>query len=646
LRWRELKRRASKRRIALILETIVVLYAVTLAPANAHTRVGAFTLKPGESFLASAAIDATRQFAYFGTDTKPGIIIQVGLSNFTRAGAFTLRTGENGLRSAVIDASSGFAYFGTDTSPGIVVKVRLSDFTLAGALTLRPGEDNLTSAVIDPSHGFAYFGTDTQPGIVVKIRLSDFSQEGALMLNPREGGLVSAVIDSTNGFAYFGTDSSPGVVVKIDLSNFTRSDTITLNPGENSLRIAIVDTTRGFAYFGTDTDPGIVIKIRLLDFTRVDTLTLNLGEGGLSAGVLDTPSDSIYFGADTASAGANVIRVSVSNFTRINTITLTSEESLLRCAVIDPTTGFVYFGTYTDPGNVVKVNVRATTPVTSSSTVVTSNLSYSTSSGSSLSILGISPEPLVGAAGAILVGVVASLVIMKRRRGPPGSTVLKTSVPTGYADLDQVLPGGVPTGHSVLFVSPPYDERDLLLRKMAGSCVSSGLQVCYVSNDTGRVQDMVNRFRKNFYAFSSETSRISPTSENLYEVPGIGNLVEFNIVLNKNISEHMKDAKNRLMIFDTLSDILLRHRGVLTRKWLSDFLGRRKAQGFTVLATLDPLVTGREESDRIVDLFDGVIDIYEKQEPEGRSARFLAVRKMYGQKYTQTELKLDLDRLF
>ena len=70
----------------------------------------------------------------------------------------------------MIDPASGFAYFGTDTIPGIVVKVQLSDFTRVGALTLNPGEDRLLMATIDPAAGYAYFGTHTAPGGVVKVQ--------------------------------------------------------------------------------------------------------------------------------------------------------------------------------------------------------------------------------------------------------------------------------------------------------------------------------------------------------------------------------------------------------------------------------------------------------------------------------------------
>jgi len=132
-------------------------------------------------------------FAYFGTNTSPGRVVKVMLSDFTRVGALILDSGENSLVSAVIDQPDGFAYFGTDTSPGRVIKVRLSDFTRVGALTLNNGENQLTSAVIDQPDGFAYFGTHTTPGRVVKVRLSDFTRVGVLILNNGENEPVSAV---------------------------------------------------------------------------------------------------------------------------------------------------------------------------------------------------------------------------------------------------------------------------------------------------------------------------------------------------------------------------------------------------------------------------------------------------------------------
>ncbi len=343
--------------IFVLIEILSVGVILTTVPTvSADTRVGALALNTGENVLSAVAIDSAGGFAYFGTETSPGRVVKVRLSNFTRVGALMLNTGENLLSSADIDSAAGFVYFGTDTSPGIVVKVRLSDFTRVGALTLSSGENLIASAVIDSAAGFAYFGTDTFPGRVVKVRLSDFTRVGSLTLNTGEDSLGSAVIDVANGFAYFGTDTSPGIVVKVRLSDFTRVGALTLNTGENLLSSADIDSAGGFAYFGTDTKPGIVVKVRLSDFTRVGALTLNRGENHLSVAVTDTINRYAYFGTDLTSP-ALVVKVRLSDFTRVEALTFNSGEDDIGSAVIDAANRFAYYGTATLPGIVVKVSL-------------------------------------------------------------------------------------------------------------------------------------------------------------------------------------------------------------------------------------------------------------------------------------------------
>ena len=100
-----------------------------------------------------------------------------------------------------------------------------------------------------------------------------------------------------------------------------------------------------------------------------------------------------------------------------------------------------------------------------------------------------------------------------------------------------------------------------------------------------------------------------------------------------------------IVIIDVLSDLLIRFKGVTTRRWLSDFVGKRKAEGFTALATLNPMLATKEDNQMVIDFFDGVIEIFEKELKE-RSRRFVVVKKMYGRKYSESELMLDKDKLF
>ena len=79
-----------------------------------------------------------------------------------RVHALNLNSGENELKSAIIDSDGIYGYFGTETSPGRVIKVQLSDMTRVDAVTLSSGENLLRSAVTDGTYG--YFGTATSPG--------------------------------------------------------------------------------------------------------------------------------------------------------------------------------------------------------------------------------------------------------------------------------------------------------------------------------------------------------------------------------------------------------------------------------------------------------------------------------------------------
>jgi len=220
-------------------------------------------------------------------------------------------------------------------------------------------------------------------------------------------------------------------------------------------------------------------------------------------------------------------------------------------------------------------------------------------------------------------------------------------ISTGYVDLDKALSGGIPEEFAVVIVSPSFDERDLLLRKVVNSALSSGRLAILISNDIGRTKDMASRYPNGFYAISPQADRITPHGANLLKIPSLENLSDANISLGLVLKDVLakEKATKRIIIIDLLSDLLLRYKSVTTRRWLTDFVGKRKAEGFTVIATLNPLTTTKEETENIIDFFDGVIEIFEKPLTE-RSRRFLVIKKMYGQKYSDSEVLMDRDKLF
>jgi KaiC/GvpD/RAD55 family RecA-like ATPase len=258
----------------------------------------------------------------------------------------------------------------------------------------------------------------------------------------------------------------------------------------------------------------------------------------------------------------------------------------------------------------------------------------------------------IGVAG-IAVAVMGSVVVAVRRGIAKPSITLaeaaqqKPTISTGYPDLDGTLAGGIPEGYAVVLVSPSYDERDLLLRKIIDSSLSSGRPAFYISADIGRTQDLLARYQAGFYAFSPQAARIEPKPTNLYQLPSIDNLSDHNLSLSLAIRDARAKEKSAkmLLVLDTLSDVILRHKALTTRRWLTDFVGKRKAEGFTIVATLNPLAITKEEGQTVVDFFDGIIEIYERPLAE-KAGRFLVVKKLYGRLYSENELLLDKKKLF
>ena len=302
---------------------------------------------------------------------------------------------------------------------------------------------------------------------------------------------------------------------------------------------------------------------------------------------------------------------------------------------------------------------------TSTASSSSSNAVRSTTVVSQPALLAQIPFGVPGLVGGLVaIVVVASVAVVARKRKSTSATTVivpqvasgvtkeiprpkpsfEPSISTGHKALDSMLAGGFPVGHSVLIVSQSYDERDLLIRKMIEASLTAGRSTFYMSDDTARTRDFTTRFGQNFYAMNPLADRITSGHGNLFKIPDVGDLSGLSITSNQIIESKVKTEPGKLIVIDLLSDLLLRNKALTTRKWLADFISKRKANGFTILATLDPSIAPKEDVQTIIGVFDGVIEIYERALQE-RSRRFLIVKKMYGRDYSESELMLDRQQL-
>jgi hypothetical protein len=93
-----------------------------------------------------------------------------------------------------------------------------------------------------------------------------------------------------------------------------------------------------------------------------------------------------------------------------------------------------------------------------------------------------------------------------------------------------------------------------------------------------------------------------------------------------------------------VSDVLLQHHAVQTRRWLNALIPELKSAGFTTLAVIDPQIHPPEEIHAILGMFEGEININEKETEKG-PRKFLKIKKMSNHRYLGNELLLKKEQL-
>lgn len=224
--------------------------------------------------------------------------------------------------------------------------------------------------------------------------------------------------------------------------------------------------------------------------------------------------------------------------------------------------------------------------------------------------------------------------------------VSKVSLPdritTGYERLDNLLLGGIPAENAIVLTSPSCDERDLLIRWFLETGVKEGQTTFYVTTKTIGIEILTGEFQPHLYLFicNAQAAKMVTNTSHVVKLKGVENLTEINIALTSTLRKlSTPDRTPRRCCIQILSDVLLQHKALQTRRWLSGFLPELKARGFTILAVMDPMMHSSQEARAVLDLFDGEISIYEKEEDKDIH-RFLQIQRMTNQEYLESELRL------
>jgi len=239
-------------------------------------------------------------------------------------------------------------------------------------------------------------------------------------------------------------------------------------------------------------------------------------------------------------------------------------------------------------------------------------------------------------------------------RGPEPATInvleviLPGRISTGCLDLDNLLYGGIPENYTVVLTSPSCDERDLLIKKFLETGVKDGQTTFYVTINASGVRTLVEEFQSDFYLFicNPRADTMIKSLPNVFKLKGVENLTDLDISLMSAFRRLDTSSKNgqRRACIEIVSDVLLQHHAVTTRRWLTGLIPDLRSRGFTTLAVMNPYMHSSEEVHAILSLFDGEINIYEKDTMKGLE-KFIKVKKMYNQRYLENELPLRKERL-
>lgn len=221
--------------------------------------------------------------------------------------------------------------------------------------------------------------------------------------------------------------------------------------------------------------------------------------------------------------------------------------------------------------------------------------------------------------------------------------VLPGRISTGYDKLDSLLLGGIPQNYTVILTSISCDERDMLIEKFLEKGAKQGQVTIYVTIEASGVKTLAEEFQSNFYLFlcNPQADTMIKSLPNVFKLKGVENLTEISIALMSTLRKlDASQGGPRRACIGIVSDVLLQHRAIHTRRWLTNLIPDLKSKGFTTLAIMNPYMHDTQEVQAILDLFEGEISIYERD-----SAKSLKVRKMHNQRYLESELPLRKEKL-
>lgn len=216
-------------------------------------------------------------------------------------------------------------------------------------------------------------------------------------------------------------------------------------------------------------------------------------------------------------------------------------------------------------------------------------------------------------------------------------------IPMGYSALDNLLFGGLPVGAAVVLTGPPCDEKKLIVRRFLETNLRNGCPCILLTCSLDAVTDLIPKYRKELQVIicHPQAETIASNFDSIVKLKSVDSLTEINLEISKALAR-LPSGKRSVLCLDILDDVLLDHHE-RARRWLMDILGRGKSTRVTYLATLNPAMHSDQESQAVLETFDGHIELFEG-EIQVRP-KLIRVKKLAGRKFLDEELLVRRERI-
>ena len=151
-----------------------------------------------------------------------------------------------------------------------------------------------------------------------------------------------------------------------------------------------------------------------------------------------------------------------------------------------------------------------------------------------------------------------------------------------------------------------------LIKSFLEAGAKEGEVTFHIVAKASETKKLAENYQPNFHLFicNPEADAIIKSLPNISKLKGVENLNDINIALTSAFRKLAgKPRKARRVCIEIVSDVLLQHNTVQTRRWLNALIPKLKSEGFTTLAIMDVGMHSPQEVRAVLDLFEGEMSI-------------------------------------